>query len=74
MEMTRRGFMGAAAMAAGGLLADGVPATQKKDKMIWAALLHMGTNMWSDQPVTSWGPYKGEDLKLVCQSDHVRFD
>jgi hypothetical protein len=30
--------------------------------------------MWSDQPVTEWGPYKGEQLKLVCQSDRLRFD
>ena len=68
MDMTRRGFVGAAAMAAGGLFA--VP---KKDDFIWAALFHMGTNMWCDQPVTSWGPYKGEDeLSLVCAADHLR--
>ena len=58
-------------MAAGGVMAGG--AVPKKD-LIWAALLHMGTNMWSDQPVESWGPYKGDDLKLVCKADHVRFD
>jgi len=34
----------------------------------------MGTNMWSDVPVTSWGPFKGDQLKLVCQADHLRFD
>ena len=70
-----REFLGAAAMAAGGALAGrgAVPPVGKSD-FIWAALLHMGTSMWSDQPVTSWGPYKGEDLKLVCAADHVRFD
>ena len=47
---------------------------RKNDGQIWAALLHMGTNMWSDQPVSSWGPYKGDQLSLVCQADHVRFD
>ena len=76
MEMTRRNFVSSAAMAAGGMLAGRglAAAPQKQDGFIWAGLFHMGTNMWSDQPVTSWGPYKGDDLKLVCQADHVRFD
>lgn len=43
-------------------------------KEIWGALLHMGVNMWSDIPVDAWGPYKGEDLKLLCEADHLRFD
>ena len=75
-EIGRREFIGAAALAAGGVLTGrgAVPPPAGKDGFIWSALLHMGTNMWSDQPVTSWGPYKGEDLKLVCQADHVRFD
>ena len=41
---------------------------------IWGGLFHMGVNMWSDQPVDSWGPYKGEDLELVCQKNHLRFN
>ena len=45
-----------------------------KPNFIWSALLHMGTNMWCDQVPKQWGPYKGEDLKLVCAADHVRFD
>ena len=75
-EIGRREFIGAAALAAGGVLTGrgAIPPPAGKDGFIWSALLHMGTNMWSDQPVTSWGPYKGEDLKLVCQADHVRFD
>ena len=74
--MNRREFMKLSTLsAAAGLAGCGTPAAaQKKDDFIWAALFHMGTNMWCDQPVTSWGPYKGEDLKLVCQADHVRFD
>ncbi len=40
----------------------------------WGMLLHMGTNMWSDVPVRHWGPFKGDELKLVCQADHLRFD
>ncbi len=74
MNMTRRVFLGSAAMAAGGAVAGGGPAARNKDGLIWAALLHMGTNMWCDQIPDSWGPYKGEDLKLVCAADHVRFD
>ena len=66
---------GAAAAAAGMMAGCGtVGASRKRDDFIWSALLHMGTNMWSDQPVTAWGPFKGEQLKLVCQADHLRFD
>ena len=41
---------------------------------IWAALLHMGTNMWSDQPVKRWGNLTGEDLTMVTAADRLRFD
>jgi hypothetical protein len=30
--------------------------------------------MWSDIPVKSWGTFKDEQLDLVCQADHLRFD
>ena len=30
--------------------------------------------MWSDQPVDAWGPFKGEQLNLICKADHLRFD
>ena len=46
----------------------------KKDDFIWAALLHMGTNMWLDNVPSEYPPFKGEQLKLVCAMDHVRFD
>ena len=74
--MNRREFVKLSTLsAAAGLAGCGTTgAAKKKDDFIWAALFHMGTNMWSDQPVTSWGPYKGDELKLVCQADHVRFD
>lgn len=42
--------------------------------LMWGMLLHMGVNMWSDIPVTSWGPFKGDELSLVCQSDRLRFN
>ena len=80
MEMTRRGFIGAAAMAAGGAIAETAnPAPAAKDDFIWADLLHMGYNMWSDQPVPYWGPKANrqtdpERLKWVCAADHLRFD
>ena len=76
MDITRRSFIGGAASAAAGMMAGcgTAGAVRGKEAPIWAALLHMGTNMWSDQPVTEWGPFKGEQLKLVCQSDRLRFD
>jgi len=66
-------------MAAEGLLADCAtlaPAakTTSKEETIWAALFHMGTNMWCDQVPDRWGPFKGDELKLICAADHVRFD
>ena len=73
--VTRRAFVeaGAAAIAAAGLARSG-RAEEGRAGLMWGALLHMGTNMWSDVPVTSWGPFKGEQLSLVCQADHLRFD
>ena len=41
---------------------------------MWGDLLHFGLNIQCDIPVTAWGKYKGEDLKLVTAADHVRFD
>ena len=41
---------------------------------MWGDLLHFGVNIQCDQPVTEWGIYKGEDLKLMTAADHVRFD
>jgi len=70
--MTRREFLatGTAAMAAVGMGA--VPAAQQK---IWGMLLHFGTNMWSDIPVSSWGNCKTpEELSTVCAADHLRMD
>ena len=38
-------------------------------------LMHLGWNMWSDVPVSSWGPFKKpEELSLICAADHVRTD
>ena len=79
-EIGRREFIGAAALAAGGVLTGrgAVPPPAGKDGFIWAALLHMGTNTWCDQILdqipSSWGPYKGDEIKLVSAADHVRFD
>lgn len=44
------------------------------EKFIWGGLFHWGTNMWADQPVSTWGHYQGEDLKLIQCADHLRFD
>lgn len=71
----RRDFLktGLAAAAASTLPGSGV-AAQPAPSFMWSMLLHMGVNMWSDIPVQRWGAFKGEQLKLVCQADHLRFD
>ena len=73
IQLTRRNFLAAGAAATAAGLAPRAFAAPASGK-IWGALLHMGVNMWSDQPVDSWGPYKGEDLELVCQKNHLRFN
>jgi hypothetical protein len=76
--ISRRAFVKAGAAAAAAAAAAGLPvagrAQASAPDLLWGALLHMGTNMWSDIPVSSWGPFKGEQLSLVCQADHLRFD
>jgi len=73
--LSRRAFVKAGLVAAGGAVLPGQgKAQQAPSPLMWGALLHMGTNMWCDVPVDSWGPFKGEQLKLVCQADHLRFD
>ena len=77
IKIGRREFVGAAAIAAGGLFTGcGTvpPAAKAKGDFIWAALFHMGTNMWCDQVPTAWGPFKGEELNIINAADHVRFD
>ena len=72
--LTRRNFLAAGAAATAASLAPRTFAALPSGK-IWGGLFHMGVNMWSDQPVDSWGPYKGEEeLSLVCKADHLRFD
>ena len=41
---------------------------------IRAYLMHLGWNMWSDRPVEKWGPYKGDEVKVVTAADHLRTD
>lgn len=64
------------AVAGAGL---GAARAAEKDGFIWAALLHMGYNMWSDVPVPFWGPKANrmtdpKQLSWVCAADHLRFD
>ena len=49
MDMTRRDFMGAAALAVGGGLT-GLAAEPNAAKFYRGALLHLGSNMWGDFP------------------------
>ena len=46
----------------------------KQAQTMWGVLLHFGVNIQCDLPVTKWGKYQGEDLKLMTAADHVRFD
>ena len=76
-ESTRRGFIGTAAMAAGAFAA-GCSTTgtacKKKDE-IWAALLHMGMNMWFDIRREEWNfDDTRPEITCKCNEDHVRFD
>ena len=73
IQLSRRSFLAAGAAATAAGLAPRAFAAPAPGK-IWGGLFHMGVNMWSDQPVDSWGPYTGEDLELVCQKDYLRFD
>ncbi|MBQ6337757.1 MAG: twin-arginine translocation signal domain-containing protein, partial [Kiritimatiellae bacterium] len=49
MNMTRRDFMGAAALAVGGGLT-GLAEEPNAAKFYRGALLHLGSNMWGDFP------------------------
>lgn len=49
--------------------------TAVPDRKVWAALLHVGTNMWCDVPPKHWGNCKTpEELAAVGAADHLRFD
>jgi len=75
MKMSRREFVKTGTVAA---MAAGLPRLGEAESVapafMWGALLHMGTNMWSDVPVKSWGALKPDELHLVCAADHLRFD
>ena len=68
-QLTRRNFLAAGAAATAAGLAPHAFAAPAPGK-IWGGLFHMGVNMWSDQPVDSWGPYTGEDLEQIGRA-HV---
>ena len=73
MQTTRRCFIGAGAAALADCAAPKAFAVVKPEFM-WGVLLHFGVNIQCDLPVTKWGKYQGEDLKLMTAADHVRFD
>ncbi len=74
--LSRRGFVktGLAAAAATAAAPDAAVAAPAAQPLLRGALLHMGTNMWSDIPVDQWGAFKPDQLHLVCRADHLRFD
>ena len=72
---TRREFIGAGCAAlAGAAATKSLAAVRPEPALMWGVLLHFGVNIQCDLPVTQWGKYKGEDLKLMTAADHVRFD
>ncbi len=71
---TRREFIGAGCAALAGAAAKSPAAVRPEPAFMWGVLLHFGVNIQCDLPVTQWGKYKGEDLKLMTAADHVRFD
>ena len=72
---TRREFIGIGCAALAGCAAPkGAALARPEPKFMWGDLLHFGVNIQCDLPVTQWGKYKGEDLKLMTAADHVRFD
>ena len=72
---TRREFIGAGCAAlAGAAATKSLAAVRPEPAFMWGVLLHFGVNIQCDLPVTQWGKYKGEDLKLMTAADHVRFD
>jgi len=76
--MTRLDFIRAGSSALAVTALDGCTGARAgrfvADGEIRAMLMHLGWNMWSDVPVDTWGPYKGEELSCVCASDRVRTD
>jgi hypothetical protein len=50
MQTTRREFIGAAALAAGGLFTGCVTPPRRQISFYRGALLHLGSNMWGDYP------------------------
>ena len=50
MQTTRREFIGASALAAGGIATAGLAAEAKRYPLYRGALLHLGANMWGDYP------------------------
>ncbi|MDD4018162.1 MAG: Tat pathway signal protein [Kiritimatiellae bacterium] len=66
MAISRRAFLGNSALVGagamfGGAATDALAVKAKDDGMIWAALLHLGINSWSDGPLPNWGSRKKGD-------------
>ena len=73
--MNRREFIEGA--AAFGLLSGSASAEERPGAAqgeIRAYLMHLGWNMWADQPVSKWGPYKPEELDIITAADRFRTD
>ena len=85
--MTRREFIGSAALSAGSLFtgcAGFGPAVSKNEGggFVWADLVHLGMNFWGDMPRHDWAGWQNVENETIrqavkdeyCAADHVRFD
>lgn len=65
----------AGSLAAAAVMPRAARAANDARPLMWGNLLHLSMNMWADQPVTSWGNTKPENLHtLVADKSKLRFD
>ena len=69
MNISRREFIGTAAMAGATTLFGG-----GKDTFIWAYLVHLGMNSWADIKLECWGKKTGLPAFTHSYMDYLRFD
>ena len=69
MNISRREFIGTAAMAGATTLFGG-----GKDTFIWAYLVHLGMNSWADIKLDRWGKKTGLPAFTHSYMDYLRFD
>ena len=79
--ISRREFLGTAAMAGAGAAlpgcgtaATGLKAATPHPKFMWADLVHLGINSWADGPLDNWGGSTGFRARLREPQPYMRTD